>query len=42
MCIEAYLGLFMQDRQHCVNYDLSVELQIFLLTSLPYIFSKTG
>lgn len=28
----------MQDRQHCVNYDLSVELQTFLLTSLPLIF----
>lgn len=42
MCIEADLGIFMQDRQHWVNYDFSVELQIFLLTSLPLIYSKTG
>lgn len=37
---EAYWVLSMQDRQHCVNYDLSVELQTFLLTSLPFIFQN--
>lgn len=30
----------MQDRQNCVNYDLSVELQTTLVTSLPFIFQN--